>query len=84
MKLNPEAIAVLRAMAARDGGAARPVRSWLSVLPFDDRTVIQSIAELGGHNPPYVRGRIEGEEDEEVHTVGVTPAGLERAQVPDE
>ncbi|GLZ76730.1 hypothetical protein Afil01_15370 [Actinorhabdospora filicis] len=84
MKINPEAIAVLRAMAARDGGAARPVRGWLAVLPFDDRTVVQSIAELGGTNPPYVRGRTQGEGAEEVHSVGVTPEGLTRAQEPDE
>lgn len=78
MLLTKQSAQVLRAMAGH-GRAMRPVGAWLSLLPFDASTFVQAVAELGGKNPPLVAGRTEGEDDEEIHVVGLTEEGLRRA-----
>ena len=82
MVLTRQAAQVLRAMARAAGGPGtmRPVGAWLALLPFDAPTFVQAVAELGGKNPPLVVGRTEGEGDEEIHTVGLTPEGMRQAE----
>ena len=78
MRLTREAVQVLHALA-RYPGSMRPVSEWLGVLPFDAGTFVQALAELGAAHPPLVTGRNEGDEDHEIHVVGITTEGVRRA-----